>query len=295
MAVRQTYQMNAPAGNGGGLILGEPCDVKGRRLAGGLPWLLDMDVSNRVRLGDTVLGGRSGIAAPVVPYGGFGMAQRGVATGAQTATIDDLVIHCNGAGANTTLTLFTAAAQPDAILYIHKNYSGFAVIVQPTGGETISGEGNHSFAGFRDWMVIQSDGVNWQIIKYPPLMNTILQSFDPGGFTSVGAVQTIATSGNFFFWGRPVMFWLSTSMRNVQGANAFHLATFRIGIDAGAGVPVCDWSNDLANNHQAVSGSVIITPTQGVHTVRIEFQRITGAGTSTINNDDFYTLTSLQL
>lgn len=295
MPVRQTYQMNAPSGNNGGLILGEPLDVKGRRLAGGIPWMMDLDVTNRVRLGDTVGGGRSGIAAPVIPYGGFGLAERGVGTGAQTVTVDDCVIHCNGAGANTTLNLFSAADNPGAFLYIHKNYDGFAITVEPAGAETISGESNHSFTGFRQWLVIQSDGTNWQIIQYAPFMYDILRNFDPAGATSTGGDTLIATSASFFFWGRPVMFWLSCSMRNVQGANAFHLATFRLQIDAGASTTICDWSNDLANNHQATSGSLILTPTQGNHTISLRFQRITGAGTSTINADDFYTLTALQL
>ena len=295
MPVRQTYQMNAPSGNGGGLILGEPTDVKGRRLAGGIPWMLDMDVTNRVRLGDTVAGGRSGIAAPVIPYGGFGLAERGVGAGAQAVTIDDCVIHCNGAGANTTLNLFPATGNPGAFLYIHKNYDGFAIIVEPAGAETISGESNHSFTGYRDWMVIQSDGANWQIIKYPPRFFDLLRRFDPAGSTSTGAIVTIDTSASHFFWGRPVLFWLSVSMRNVQGANAFHLAAFSLQIDAGANTGICDWSNDIANNHQATSGSLILTPTQGNHTISLRFQRIAGAGTSTINNDDFYTLTALQL
>lgn len=295
MAVRQTYQMNAPSGNGGGVILGEPCDVKGRRLAGGIPWLLDMDITNRVRLGDTVAGGRSGISAPVVPYGGFGLAQRTVASGAQAVTADDCVIHCNGALANTTLNLFSAADNPGAMLYIHKNYDGFSVIVQPAGAQTISGEANNSFTTYRDWMVIQSDGANWQIIKYLPYMTNVLRNFDPALATSVGGLTDIATSANIFFWGRPTMLWLSTSMRNVQGADAFHLASFSIRIDGGAQQTVCDWSADRANNHQGTSGSIIIFPTQGTHTITLSFQRITGAGTSTINNDDFYTLTALQL
>jgi len=294
MAVRQTYQMNAPSGNGGGLILGEPLDVKGRRLAGGLPWMMDLDVTNRVRLGDTAAGGRSGIATPVVPYGGLGLAQRNVGNGAQAVTIDDCIVHCNTAGANTTLNLFAAATQPDAILYIHKNYDGFAVIVEPAGAETISGETNNSFTGFREWMVIQSDGANWQIIKYSPLMYTILRNFEPATVTSTGAITTVATSASFFFWGRPVMFFLSTSMRNVQAGDAFHLCAFSLRFDAGATTGICDWSADLSNNHQAVSGSVIMTPAQGLHTVDIRMQRITGAGTSTIDNQDFYTLTALQ-
>lgn len=295
MPVRQTWQLNAPSGNAGGLILGEPADIKGRRLAGGLPWMMDMDVTNRVRLGDTVAGGRSGISAPVVPYGGWGFAQRGVGTGAQAVTVDDVVIHCNGAGANTTLDLFSAAANPGAVLYLHKNYTGFAVTVQPTGGETISGEANHSFTTYRDWMVIQSDGVNWEIIKYIPLMYELIRNFDPGVHTSAGGVTTIITTPSLFYWGRPVLFDLNVSMRNVQGVNAFHLATFRLQFDAGPASGVCDWSGDVANNHQACGGSIILTPAQGLHTVTLTFQRIVGAGTSTINNDDYITLTALQL
>ncbi len=294
MAVRQTYQMNAPSGNGGGLILGEPLDVKGRRLAGGLPWMMDLDVTNRVRLGDTLGGGRSGIATPVVPYGGLGLAQRNVGNGAQAVTIDDCVIHCNTAGANTTLNLFSAVLQPDAILYLHKNYDGFAVIVEPSGAETISGEGNNSFTGFREWMVIQSDGANWNIIQFPPRMFDVIRQFAPPNATNTGAISTLQTSASLFFWGRPVLFSLSASMRNAEGANNFHLASFSLQIDAGGSTVIADWPCNIAENHQCTSGGLILTPTQGLHTISLRWQRITGAGTSTIDTNDFYVVTALQ-
>lgn len=295
MAVRQSYQMSAPSGSDGGVVAGDPVDYKffnvGNTL---LKWGIDSDFTNRLRLGGAV-SGPGAQSLPVVPYGGFGLPGRIVGTGAQTVTIDDCVIHCGGAGANTTLNLPAAASCVDQILYIHKDYDGFSVIVEPNGAETISGESNHSFTGFRQWMVIQSTGLKWNIILFPPQMHDLLRSYDPAGVTNTGALSTVATSASFFFWGRPVLFNLNISMRNVQGANAFHLVAFGLQIDGGATTNVCDWSNDLANNHQAVGGTLILTPTQGVHTVSIRWQRITGAGTSTINADDFYTLTALQL
>jgi hypothetical protein len=295
MPVRQSYQMSAPSGNDGGVIMGDPVDYKFFNVGNTVKrWGLDSDFSGRLRLGGSVAG-PGAASLPVVPYGGFGLPRRSVGTGAQTVTIDDCVIRCSGAGANTILNLFSAASFPDSILYIQKDYDGNSVTVEPAGVETISGEPNHSFTSYRQWMVIQSDGANWQIIQYPPQFLELLRSYDPAGATNTGALATIATSPSTFFWGRPTLFHLNISMRNVQGADAFHLVNFSLQIDAGAPISVCDWSNDKANNHQAVGGTVIITPTQGVHTVSIRWQRISGAGTSTINADDFYTLTAIQL
>lgn len=295
MPVRQSYQFSAPSGSNGGLIMGDPVDTKFFNVGNTiLRWGIDSDFTNRLRLGGAV-SGPGAQSLPVVPYGGFGLPQRTVGTGAQTVTIDDCVINCGGAGANTTLNLPAAATCADQFMYIHKGYDGFAITVEPAGAELISGESNHSFTGFRQWMVIQSTGAGWNIVQFPPQFYDLLRSYDPALATNTGALATLATSASTFFWGRPVLFNLNISMRNVQGANAFHLVAFGLQIDGGATTNVCDWSNDLANNHQAVGGSVILTPTQGNHTISIRWQRITGAGTSTINNDDFYTLTALQL
>lgn len=295
MPVRQSYQFSAPSGSNGGVIAGDPVDFKFFNVGNSLlRWGIDSDFSSRLRLGGSV-SGPGGQSLPVVPYGGFGVPRRNVGTGAQAITIDDCVIRCTGSGANTTLNLFPAASFPDALLYIYKGYDGFAITVEPDGAELISGESNHSFTGFRQWMVIQSNGTGWDIIQFPPQFFDLLRSYDPGSFTNTGVLSTIATSASFFFWGRPVLFDLNISMRNVQGADAFHLTAFSLQIDAGPSIPVCDWSNDRANNHQAVGGTAIVTPSQGTHTVSIRWQRISGAGTSTINNDDFYTLTALQL
>lgn len=296
MPVRQSYQFSAPSGSNGGLVMGDPVDTKFFNVGNTvLKWGLDSDFTGRLRLGGSVAGPGTQ-SLPVVPYGGFGLPQRSVGNGAQTITIDDCVIQCTGTGANTTLNLPAAATCTDQFMYIQKAYDGFAVTVEPAGAELISGKSNHSYTGFRQWMVIQSTGTGWNIVQFPPQFLDILRSYDPDGpFTNTGALATLVTSASFFFWGRPVLFDLNISMRNVQGANAFHLVAFGLQIDAGPTINVCDWSNDLANNHQAVGGTVIITPTQGLHTVSICWQRISGAGTSTINNDDFYTLTALQL
>src|SRR5690606_10603259 len=164
MAVRQTWQMNAPSGNGGGLILGEPADVKGRRLAGGLPWLLDMDLTNRVRLGDTVAGGRSGISAPVVPYGGFGIVDRTV-SGTVTVTVDDAVLRCDTSAAGVTLNLPAAASMIDQVLEILKLSPLNTISIDPSGAETIGGQATLTVRWALSPVRIRSNGTSWDILE----------------------------------------------------------------------------------------------------------------------------------
>lgn len=167
MPVRQSYQFSAPSGSNGGLIMGDPVDTKFFNVGNTiLRWGIDSDFSNRLRLGGSIAG-PGAQSLPVVPYGGFGLPRRTVGTGNQAVTIDDCVINCGGSGANTILDLPPAATCNEQFMYIHKGYNGFAITVEPNGAETISGESNHSFTGFRQWMVIQSNGTGWDIVQFP--------------------------------------------------------------------------------------------------------------------------------
>lgn len=295
MAVRQTWQLNAPSGFSGGLILGEPADVKGRRLAGGIPWLMDMNFTNRLQLGDTVAGGRSGISVPVVPYGGFGLVGRTVTAGAVTVTSDDSVIRCDTSGGAITLNLPPAASVVDQFLWILKANAGSVVTVDPSGAELIGGLATLSILYGLSPVIIRSNGTSWDIFEKEEYAYNVITEDNPGA-TNTGLPTTLATSGSLFFSGRPVLFTLDGSMFNVNGGvPEFMQVNFMISIDGGAGTKASQWTADVVNQHNAFGGSIVLTPTRGNHTIGLQWQRVAGAGTATMDFNDFYYLRALGL
>lgn len=296
MPVRQTYQMNAPSGNNGGLILGEPLDVKGRRLAGGLPWIMDLDVTNRVRLGDTVAGGRSGISVPTVPYGGFGLVARN-ASGVVTVTPDDAVIRLDTTGGPATVNLPAVATMADQFLDIILSTTGgtangFTVV--PAGGDLINFQTSLSFGQFESAIRIRSNGSMWEVFKDELRLRALIEEDNPAG-TSTGALAVVGTSASFYYSGRPVMFLLTTAGFDNAGADEFMQAEFTIRIDAGAENRICQWDADRRNDHRMVSGFRVLTPGQGSHQVFVSIRRTTGAGTFTLDFNDWVRLYSIEL
>lgn len=296
MPVRQTYQMNAPSGNNGGLILGEPLDVKGRRLAGGLPWIMDLDVTNRVRLGDTVAGGRSGISVPTVPYGGFGLVGRN-ASGVVTVTPDDAVIRLDTTAGAATVNLPAVATMTDQFLDIilattGGTSNGYTVV--PNGAELINFQTSLSFGQFESAIRIRSNGSMWEVFKDELRLRALIEEDNPGG-TSTGAFSVVGTSASLYYSGRPVMFLLTTAGSDINGADEFMQCEFTIRIDAGAEERICQWDTNKANDHRMVSGFRVLTPSQGSHIVRVSMRRLTGAGTFTLDFNDWVRLYSIEL
>lgn len=296
MPVRQTYQMNAPSGNNGGLILGEPLDVKGRRLAGGLPWIMDLDVTNRVRLGDTVAGGRSGISVPTVPYGGFGLVGRN-ASGVVTVTPDDAVIRLDTTAGAATVNLPAVATMADQFLDIilattGGTSNGFTVV--PNGADLINFQTSLSFGQFESAIRIRSNGSMWEVFKDELRLRALIEEDNPNA-TSAGARTAVSTSAAFYYSGRPVMFLLTTCGFNNNGVDEFMQAEFTIRIDAGAENRICQWDADRRNDHRMTSGFRVLTPGQGSHSVTVSIIRSTGAGTFTLDFNDWVRLYSIEL
>lgn len=296
MAVRQTYQMNAPNGNTSGLILGEPLDVKGRRLGGGIPWMMDMDVTNRVRLGDTVAGGRSGISAPVAPYGGFGLVGRNV-SGVVTVTPDDAVLRLDTTGGAATVNLPAVATMTDQFLDIilattGGTTNGFTVV--PNGAELINFQASLSFGQFESAIRIRSNGSMWEVFKDELRLRALVEDDNPAG-TSTGAFTVVGTSASLYYSGRPVLFLLTTCGFDNNGADEFMQAEFTVRIDAGAEDRICQWNTDRRNDQRMTSGFRVLIPSQGAHVVRVSMRRLTGAGTFTLDFNDWVRLYSIEL
>lgn len=294
MAVRQSYQFSAPSGSNGGLVMGDPVDTKFFNVGNTvLRWGIDSDFTNRLRLGGSVAG-PGGQSLPVVPYGGFGVPGRTV-SGVVTVTVDDVVLRCNSAGGNVTLNLPAAANMADQYLDLYKIDLANLVNVVANGAELISGLGTFTFGEYQVPIRIRSNGVGWDVLTPYARPGLLIDNTAPGYSTASAVISTIQSVANVYFSGRPCMFFLSASGRKSTGAGGLMVASFFIQIDAGADNLVCDWNTNLFDNHQTTSGAVLITPTQGLHTVNLRANRTTGADTFALDTSDFIRLVKLDL
>lgn len=292
MPVRQTYQYNAPSGNGGGLVLADPVDIKFWDIPNALlRWGVDSDFTNRLRLGDSVA--RGGTPFPVVPYGGFGLVAR-VVSGAVTVTADDAVLRCDSSAGNVTLNLPAASTMADQFLDIYKLSASNTVTIDPNAAELINGETTYVFSGNRQPVSIRSNGTGWEIFQGEAVLRTLI-STGGAAATSAGAIATIATSASVFFTGRPVLLLATYSMRDVNATAEFMQVVVSIRIDAGADVSIGEWVTNVNEDRKYAGGSLIVTPTQGNHTIDIRFQRVVGAGTATIDGGDFIKVSAVEL
>lgn len=294
MPVRQSYQFSAPSGSNGGLVMGDPVDTKFFNVGNTvLKWGLDSDFTGRLRLGGSVAG-PGAQSLPVVPYGGFGAVGRTV-TGIVAVTVDDYVIRCNTSGGNVTLNLPAAASMRDQFLDLYKVDTANLVNVVANGAELISGLGTFTFGEYQVPIRIRSNGAGWDVLTPYARPGLLIDNFAPAYSTASAVISTVQSVANVYFSGRPTMFFLSASGRKSTGAGGLMVATFFIQIDAGADNSVCDWTTNLFDNHQATSGVVILTPSQGLHTVNLRANRSTGADTFALDGSDFIRLAKLDL
>lgn len=298
MAIRKTYQFNCFSTlNGDGLLLSQLADIKGRRTNYQLPFMADVSGLNRLLLGDSLAGGRSGVSLQTQIAGGFCVPNRTVVNGNQAVTVDDAVILCDTSLGSTTLDLpsVAAAAAANQILWIKKISAANSVILDPNGAQLIDGQATLSFSAIDESWCIYSDGTEWRILRRGSIKSELINDINPAA-TNTGVASTIATTAAFFFTGNPVLFALHGSMRNVNGANEFMLVDFTMRFDgAGVNFRLCQWQRDIAGDHSAFSGSRIVTPTRGVHTIDLRWQRLNGAGTATIDGNDFIFFNSLDV
>jgi len=301
MAVRQTWQCNAPSGNAGGLIMGEPADIKGRRLAGGLPWWLDSDASSRLMIGDTVAGGRSGIAMPGIFRGGWGLENQVVSSGPIITVIpDNTVIRCNTGLNSVTVQLPAAATMLDQILHVSKENAPNLVTILPNGAELINAYTSYVLTGLRQGVFLRSNGTSWDMLTQVGRFNSIFNDYNFAFTTTSGTPQTVKTSGAIYFTGRPVLFLLSASLSDINGFDEFMIAPQYLQFDgAGTNYLMADWSTNKANDHRHVSGQFLYIPPvsgfQGTHTISWNTNRGAGVGTLTIDTNDFVSLVSIEL
>lgn len=295
MAVRQSYQFNAPSGPNGGLILSDPSDIKFWNLTNALlRWGVDSDATNRLRLGDSLLAGAPHQSMPVVPYGGFGLVQRNV-SGVVAVTADDAVLRIDTSGGNATVNLPAAATMENQFLDLYKLVTANSVIIDPNGAELINGEATYTFTGNRSPVRIRSTGTAWEVHLNEARLNNLIAQVSPSFSTTSGSYVTVATSASIFFSGRPVLFCLAFGARDVNGADEGFGMACAIRFDAGADTDFCDWMTDKANDHRVSGAQGILTPTAGFHTVDFRVRRLYGAGTFTMDVNDFLRLTSVEL
>jgi len=296
MPVRQSYQFNSPNGiNKGGLILSHASDIKGfKNDNSSLPWMVDLNAQNLLQLGDTVAGGRSGIPLGVVPAGGFGVNQRTI-TGPITTSqiVDDCAIIIDSSAGAVTFNLIDASLCPGFILPIYRTSGANNINIVAFGAQTIDGQAILGIEIFRGTICLRSTGSNWLVIWKQSKCIPIFNDVNPTA-TNTGAISTISTL-NTFLWGRPLHVTLSGSMQDSNGANEFMLVDFFIRFNGGADQRICQWSTNVVNDHKAFSGNGIYTPLiQGSQNIDLRWQRLGGAGTATIDVNDFIFMSAFE-
>lgn len=300
MPVRQSYQFSAPSGSNGGLIMGDPVDTKFFNVGNTiLRWGIDSDFTNRLRLGGAV-SGPGAQSLPVVPYGGFGLVEVFSAGPTINVTPDNAVVRCNTGLNNVTVQLPAANTMTDLVLNVSKTNAPNLVTILPNGAELINGFTSYVLSGLREAVFLRSNGSGWDMLTQVGKINNLLNNYNFSFSTTSGSPTTILTSASTFFTGRPVLFLLSASMSDINGFDEFMIAPQYIQFDgAGTNFLVADWSTNKANDHRHVSGSFLFVPPTsgfiGSHTVSWRTNRGAGAGTLTIDTNDFVSLVSIEL
>lgn len=302
MAVRNTNQIVAPSGNDGGIVLKNPSDIKTWNGANSLlPWAVDCTpTSGRdlLWLGDTATGfprSRSGVSLPVAPCGSFCGFHRPVAAGTTTLTVDDFIVFGNTTAGNIILNLPAVAQAANQILFIKKsdNDSTNKITIDADGAELIDGELTLELNMNYSWTILFCSGVSWKTFK--PFVNAKDIIFENDPACSIdGTETTILTSASIWFSGRPVIFFLDCTFYDNYTGNENFGAVFKIGFDSGSTDIIAERMVNENGDHVAASGSKILTPSRGNHTVRLRGYRWTGLGLLTMSSDDIVILKAIE-
>lgn len=82
-----------------------------------------------------------------------------------TQALDDTTIRVNAATGPKVLTLLPAASVAERILMVKKvDGTVNTVTIDPAGAETIDGSANFVLSNANDSIIIQSNGVSWDIV-----------------------------------------------------------------------------------------------------------------------------------
>lgn len=248
-------------------------------------------------LGDQLAGGvrsRGGISMPVFPAGGWGAYARNVA-GVVAVTLDDHMIAADSSGDNVTINLPTAASCKNQIFYITKNVDSNLVTIQAAGAELIDGYTSYILYHINDRAMIYSDGTNWLNLWHRPTCNDLSTSFSPA-YTNTGAGGVITiTTINRNYSGYPCLIFWNGTARNVNGADEFMQVNMQYRIDGGTNNLFTQWNTTRQGTRIPFFGVKQIRPLLGAHTIDIRANVQVGAGTFTIDTDDYFNLSCIDL
>lgn len=117
-------------------------------------------------------------------------------TGAYTAAVDDRVILCDGTSGAFTVTLPTAVGVTDKVFYIKKtDSSANAITIDGSGSEEIDGLTTRSLVNQYEFIMIVSDGANWQALSHNA---DTIQQWRKGADVASATALTLGSDGNYF-------------------------------------------------------------------------------------------------
>lgn len=102
-----------------------------------------------------------------------------------SAVAGDQVIYCSASGGAWTLSLPAASTVSEMVLTIKKTDSSTnAVTIDPNGSETIDGSTTRKLCTQYEWVTIQSDGTNWNVLGHGTISDWASYTMTIGGSTS---------------------------------------------------------------------------------------------------------------
>lgn len=303
MSIRRTFNFNTQdSTRNDGIYLNQSCDIHGETSSTHqTPFLLDVSFNNRAEIGDYPTYKPSSTSLPTRIVGGIEGRIR-IATADTNATIDDCNILVNSTAGIFTVQLPAISTVPGKLLFIKCIGTANSALVTRAGADTIDGavtlqlEPGASVFYFADsvsnvWRAASRSSKMTQLVRENPV--------SPTRTTVSGSGTVLATSGNVYFSGRPVLLTCQVNARDDKAApEEYFKITYTARFDGGGTEYVLGYINGgNAGTHINGMFQRIINPgpAAGIHTVDFLWARSAGTGTMTMDNNDMFQLNCYEL
>lgn len=302
MGIRRTYQFNTEgAGRKDGVYFNDPCDLHFRQngLYDAAPYGIDADSTTFLSIGDRPGYKPNSASFPVDFIGGIKKRFR-IVTGTVAPNIDDYAILCNTTGGGVTINLPAISTVVRNVYFISNigNLGGTNLVtINRSGSDTIQGAtAFYLSAGTGVYLIADNTSNAWQIISARPRLQEIYKNLaGPIATTTSASYVTLVTSGSIFFRGVPTLFIMSTSCRDVAGADEWWKIDYALRFDSGSDKGIGGLTNNHREQHEHTTVSALLVPPVGSHTVSVRWKRYTGGGTITMDINDQLILHAIEM
>lgn len=302
MGIRRSYQFNCPGSTrNDGLNLSHACDIHGKSNTGATPFMLDCSANNRCELGDySGYKTSSNYSFPVRIVGGLEGRHRTINTN-DNITADDFNILADATGGNITLTLPLISTVPGKLLFIRTitTNTNSVFITRNAAPDTVDGMTTDELLTAGSFYLFADSTNNiWRTVSRNTKGNFMRNtSISPSITTTSASFADIVLSTSLYWTGRPVLFLLWATNSDVNGSNEFHKIEYTARWDSGGSDYLLGYTvSNIANEHHTCAGlRYLVPPSPGLHTIALRWRRQSGAGTMTMDANDGYDFTWIEL